>query len=335
MSKRSIRLLVGIAIGAGFAYLSFRDARLSESIKSISEVSVPWMIAVLVFTYVALVLRSIRWGVLLSPVKKIGLGSLFTSLLIGYMTNNVLPLRAGEAIRAYHMGNREDVPKSTTLGSIVVERLLDLWTVVILLLISASFVAFSAQVRRVLLVGALVSLALLAVVYFISRRRDQLADWTGRILQKIVPKYAEKGGKIVRAFAEGVGLIKSPKRLVVLLILSVIIWLTSAAIVFCVSSATSIQLPPWGPLVVISIIALGITIPTVPGDIGTFQFFSILGLSLFGIGKETALTFSIVLHGSQYLPTTLTGLVLLWKESISLAGIRRVAWKEGTASSEE
>ena len=335
MSKKSIRLLVGIAIGAGFAYLSFRGARLSESIRGITEVSVPWMLAVLVFTYVALVLRSIRWGILLSPVKKIGLGSLFTSLLIGYMTNNVLPLRAGEAIRAYHMGNKEDVPKSTTLGSIVVERLLDLWTVVILLLISASFVAFSAQVRRVLLVGALVSLALLVAVYFISMRRDQLADVIGRILASIVPRYAEKGRKIVRAFAEGVGLIRSARRLVVLLLLSVAIWLTSAVIVFCVASGTSIDLPPWGPLVVISVIALGITIPTVPGDIGTFQFFSILGLSLFGIEKDNALTFSIVLHGSQYLPTTLTGLVLLWKESISLAGIRRVAWKQEPRSSEE
>jgi uncharacterized protein (TIRG00374 family) len=335
MSKRNIRILIGISLGAGFAYLSFRNARISDIIRVISEVSLYWILVVLGLTYATLVMRAVRWGILLSPVKKIGLGSLFSSLLIGYMTNNVLPLRIGEAVRAYHIGNKENIPKSTTLGSILLERLLDLWTVMILLLLSAAFFGLSERVNRVLMLGALLSVAMLAVVYLISKKREQLSELVRKLLTIFLPKYAEKGGRIVHAFAEGAGLVRTKRRLALLLLTSVTIWIMGSAIVYCVSTALSIHIPVWGAPVVVCLIALGITIPTAPGDIGAFQFFSMLGLSVFGIEKDRALAFSLVLHASQYVPQTLTGLVLIWRESISLAGLRRASWKEQKRSQAE
>jgi len=324
---KALRMVVGIGLGGLLAYLSFRKVALGDILQAASGIRWSWMLVVLVLTFIVLILRSIRWGVLLAPAKRLPVRVLFPSLMIGYMTNNVLPLRAGEIIRAYHLGAKGDLPKSTVLASILVERILDVWTVFILLLVGTSFVAVSAEARQLLRTGAVLSAALLIVLFVLGRRKELLVGLATRALKRVVPRFAAKGERVFRAFADGADLLGSARRLLAVMSISLAIWILGSLMVYLTSLAIPIALPFWGAPIVLAVIALGITVPTSPGDIGTYQFFSLLGLSIFGIPRAAALTFSIILQGSQYIPTTLVGLLFVLRESMGFAGIRRMAWK--------
>jgi glycosyltransferase 2 family protein len=324
---RILRIVVGIGLGSFLAFLSARKVAFADIVRALSGARWSWMIAVLVLTFVVLFLRTVRWGMLLAPAKRLSNRVLFPSLMIGYMTNNVLPLRAGEFIRAYHLGAKGELPKSTVFASILVERIIDVWTVFILLCVGASFVTVSRDAKNLLRSGAILSGVLLVILFVLGRQKERMVGLARRLLRKTVPRFAERGERVFRAFADGADLLGSASRLLSVMAMSLAIWIMGSVIVYCTGLALHVGLPAWGAPVVLAVIALGITVPTSPGDIGTYQFFSLLGLSIFGIPKASALTFSIILQASQYIPTTVVGLLFVVRESIGFAGIRRMAWK--------
>jgi hypothetical protein len=246
----------------------------------------------------------------------------FSALMIGLFGNNVLPGRAGEFIRAYVIGNREKIGKAFVLGTIVVERLFDVFTLLLFLVFSTLVFSTPGWAIHIEETTFVILLALLIVAYLVLLKKSQPFE---KCIDKISflsnPKRQFMVTKL-ESFIAGLKILKDPKLILTVFILSLLTWLLSSVSMFLTFKSLDIGVPSYATFFVLSVINLGLIIPSSPGYIGTYQFLSVIALSTFSVNKETALSFSIIHHALWYLPLTLLGLVFLWRENLNLAKLK-------------
>ena len=132
--------------------------------------------------------------------------------------------------------------------------------------------------------------------------------------------------KIVAMAFEGMSIVAHPNRVAIAFLISLAVWVTLAVGVYSIAFAYDFGLTYGSAVSVLAIVNLGLIIPSSPGFIGTFQLFCVAALGLYGIDKSSALSFSIVYHLSQWLPTTLIGYYYLNREGLRMGIFRK--WKE-------
>lgn len=126
------------------------------------------------------------------------------------------------------------------------------------------------------------------------------------------------------SFISGLGVLKNPELVMTVFTLSILTWSFTALYMYFALKSMDIGVPGYGVFFALSVINLGVIIPSSPGYIGTYQFLCVIALSAFSVGKEAALGFSIISHALWYLPLTALGMIFLWKENISLAKLRTI-----------
>ena len=154
---------IGFVISMGILYLAFRRIDLQLLLKSLQGANYLYLFPIVVIIFVNMALRALRWGYLLRPIKKIGFLNLFASILIGFMANNVLPVRMGEFVRAYIIGRSERIRKSASFATVMVERLFDGLTVLGLLVVVLTFIHLPPEniyFKRGLQMGGYITMAI-------------------------------------------------------------------------------------------------------------------------------------------------------------------------------
>jgi uncharacterized protein (TIRG00374 family) len=253
------------------------------------------------------------------------IGSLFTATMIGFMGNNLLPLRIGDLARAYLAAKKQNTAASAMLATVVVERLLDVFSILAML----SVIFFHMELPRwitngyiiMLLVGALAWVALLSM----NNQGGKISRWISRLVparhgQRLIP--------LVDSFFAGLGAMRNKKNLSIATLLSFPIWFTYALGTYAAFRACAVDAPFSASWVVLAFIGIGVSLPSAPGFVGTFQFFTVAALALYSVDQQTAFGFSIVHHLSQYIPVTLFGWILLIKEQMSLGDLAAIRAKE-------
>ena len=137
--SRTLKFTIGFVISAVAVWFSMRDVRPTEVWNALRQASYLGFFFVCALTIFGFWLRAFRWRWLLS--KRIAIGSLFSATMIGFMANNLLPLRLGEFVRAWALGRREHMSKSTVFATVGVERVLDMLTLLIVQLKKRSLVS--------------------------------------------------------------------------------------------------------------------------------------------------------------------------------------------------
>lgn len=263
----------------------------------------------------SLIGRSIRWGTLLTsspaPRKK----EVFGALMVGYLANNILPARAGDLVRAYALGNREGIAKSTVLATVVVERVADL--MITLILLGSAFLItplpdWSSDVGIFL---ALLSLAALGFLVALNLFGMRLVQAIVRLLRFLPQSMLRRFEGIGEGFIRGVEPLRDVRRVIRFLALSSLIWLMEVTITYLTARAFSLPLGFAGALFVLLIIAIGMAIPSAPGFIGTYEFFGLSALLLLGIEGGDALGFLLVLHAVTLVGTSIIGAISLVLQS--------------------
>ncbi|MGH2569462.1 MAG: lysylphosphatidylglycerol synthase transmembrane domain-containing protein, partial [Bacteroidota bacterium] len=204
------RTIFSFLLTAVFLYLAFRNANLTDLWNSLKSANLWWIAALVPIGLLSHWVRALRWKYLLAPVKRNARGrNLFSAVMIGYMVNNILP-RAGELVRAYVIGKSEGISKSSALGTVVVERILDTVTFlfmlcVILFLYPQSLDPFVDNVEAVRVYFLVGSLLLLVVSAFIFFKREALFGLI-RFLKPLIPKrHAVRMDQIFESFLSGIG----------------------------------------------------------------------------------------------------------------------------------
>jgi hypothetical protein len=264
------------------------------------------------------ILRAIRWQYLLAHTKKINLYTLFTILIIGFMANNILPARAGEFIRAYMLGVKEQQSKSLTLATVILERIFDGLTFVFLFTIVWIFLPLPDWIKNIgifstfIFVTALLLMIILRYynVYFFHLLQYILFWLSENILYKIF--------SLFHHFIKGLEILHNIQEFLKVGLLSILIWIIEAGMYYFTIISFDIKLPLLGVILLMVIANLGIMLPSAPGYIGVFQV-AVLGVlwRCFNLEYNLSLAIAVILHGIIVIPVTILGFIFLTKENFS------------------
>jgi uncharacterized protein (TIRG00374 family) len=291
-----------------------------------------------VLTYLA---RSWRWGSLLSPVVRVPFSHLFSATAVGFMTGLVIP-RAGEVLRPYLVARRHPISTVAGFASIILERLLDLITVIALFgLYLYVLPTPAAQVRGPLLdtleaggaLAALAALAVLALLLALHLRAAQALGLAERLLRPFPARLARPLIEALRAFAEGLAVLKaSPSHLLVIAGQSLLVWLPIALGLYWNNLAFGLDLPFHATFLLLAALTVGVAVPT-PGMVGGFHAAYLLALTeAFGVDRPTAAAAGIASHAFTNVPVLLLGLVFLGREGLSMGKVAQMSEPQGAGT---
>jgi uncharacterized protein (TIRG00374 family) len=328
--SRLLRRAVYFLIMAGFLYLILRKLNLHELISTLRKASFALLVPAILVYLSGFYLRALKWRVILTSLKDIRPGALLRYILVGCSGNAMLPARMGEVLRAWIAGREESLSALSLFSTILIERFLEVLSLMILLFISVKRLSVMSlhKAAAVIMVITAMGFVLLAVACFtegqIIRLAQHLIPWK-RTRTRVIGFFEE--------FVSGIKILRNPLRLSWVVLLGLGVYLIEALAYWGVAKAFHIEVSITQVLFLVSFIFVGLTIPSTVGNIGPLQYFCILGLSFFGIDKGAALVYSIFLNLMMYLPAVI-GLAYLYKFGISLRELR-ARIQEGATLSEQ
>jgi glycosyltransferase 2 family protein len=325
---KRLRIVLGAGISiALFVYL-LRSVDLAELGRLLASTSWGWAIPAVIVGPAGLWVRAVRWRYLFPPDSEPP--GLVAANMIGYMANNVLPLRAGELVRVYIVAGRLAARPGGSLGgslwltgaTLVVERVLDSLTLVLILAVLVLFIpvppAFQYAAALVLAVDFVVAVTLVALATAPGRSRRLLTRIVGRW-----PALQARAGRVFDTVVRGLEGIRTPAHLGPLAAWSVIAWTLPAVGAWTLLRAVHLDLPLLAGWTVMTFVGFGISIPSAPGYIGVWHAASVLALSMFAVDHATAVGYALLYHASQFVPITLLGWLFLLREHVSLGEVTR------------
>lgn len=306
--KKYARWAIGIGSSGLFLYLATRGTDLPQVIRLIKKAQLIYAIAAVLSLFLSFLVRAWRWHYLLLPLKPIQVMPLFRSTMIGFMANYLLPLRAGEVIRAVSIGHTQRVSKAAALGSIVVERLLDGITLALIPFLLVMVLDVPRWVTRasILLLGLFVVGLMLTIV----RTARGWIQVSSQFLVTLLPQaLSDRLAIIARHFFQGMEGLNRRRALMPVILFSLLGWSAHATYYFLLFEALDLQLSIWAALLLETMIGIGVSLPAGPAYVGNFEYAAVLGLGLFGVNKEQALGYSLLAHSLQVVAVTAVGLL--------------------------
>lgn len=331
--KWHLRTFVVLALLVSLLALFLHNVDLRGVVSEIVRARPEWLALSLASMFVNLALRAWRWQYLLEPLGATSFGNAFRATAVGFAASSVLPARAGEVIRPYFLARHERLSATGAFATIILERLLDTITVLVLLAAYvfvfgrgvdiANPVAFGA-VKWAGAAAAAVSLAALVVLFVLAGDPARLGQTLTRLGRSLPSALASLLGRVAEKFATGLGAIRRPTRLFVALVLSFPLWLTIGLGVWAAAVAFRLAVPFTGSFLLIAILVIGVAVPT-PGAVGGFHEAYRVGTTLFfGAPSDAAVGSAIVLHAFSIGPALLLGLFFAAQEGLNLAGMRQL-----------
>jgi glycosyltransferase 2 family protein len=327
--KRAIvSLILGCLVSAACLWYAFRGVDLSAMAAGIGQVGLAWVLTSVAGAVFGLVIRAVRWRFLVAGGDTIGSWSLVSATFIGIMANNLLPARLGEVVRAWVLARRERTPVPTVLASIVVERLLDVFTALaflgLALAVSSDLNGEAAGVLKrsgqVVLASVAVMTALLVILLTFRKRFLRVAEmWTTRNGRP----WTSRGLELVKRFMEGLCELRGGVRMAIVAGLSLLVWGVAIASFYVMAQGFHLGVTPAQTTLVFLVVLLGVAIPSAPGFVGTFHGFCVAGLAMVaGTEPTLAAAYATLLHGSHWLAINTVGIgCLLADRSVTWTGM--------------
>jgi hypothetical protein len=334
---------LGLVISAVFLYIALRGMHIQEVWNVIKAAQFWWLIPSIAVYFLGVWARSWRWKYLLRPIKEIPTKRLFPTVCIGYMGNNIYPIRAGELLRAYVLKKDEDVAISASLATIIVERIFDgvvMLGFVFLNLNELSglkaYSGFIGSIESLAIWGAVIFLGVLLVFMLAAMfpiRAERITLW---FITHLLPGgWREKAAGIALRFLTGLESLKSPKDALLIFLTSVVVWLLETGKYWFLMHAFPFSVSFFALMLMNGIANLVTTIPSAPGYIGTFEAAGSAVLRAYGIEAAIAVGYTLVLHVALWLPITLLGAYYFLRKGLSWSSTvndARAARDEGVGS---
>jgi hypothetical protein len=339
-----IRTIVVLALAVALIALFLHNVDLGSVAADIIRAKPGWLLLSLATMFVNLAIRAWRWKYLLEPLGTTTFAGAFRATAVGFAASTVLPARAGEVIRPYFLARQarhtDQAQMSATgaFATIIVERLLDILTVLVLLavyvflfdrdLITTNPVAV-VWLKWIGATAGLGSLAALAILFFLAGDPERIGRAVERFEHVAPSRVAGLLARVAEKFARGLGVIRRPRRLFVALMWSFPLWLSIAAGLWAVAIAFGIALPFSGSFLIIALLSIGVSVPT-PGAVGGFHAAYRYGATaFFGAHEDAAVGAAIVAHVLSQAPSLFLGLFFAAQEGLNLSGMQRLAREQG------
>ncbi|MEX2581782.1 MAG: lysylphosphatidylglycerol synthase transmembrane domain-containing protein [Gemmatimonadota bacterium] len=331
MSRR-IRTGIGVLLSVLLLWWALHDISFAEVLEQIREAD-PFLfsLAILV-TVVGFWFRAVRWGVLLLPAAgPLPLRPRLAATFIGFAANNLLPARVGEFARAFSLSRLTQVPTASAFATLVIERILDGLIVVALLfaaMATAGFPVADALGGVDLRTGALAIagfIGLLGLGLGAAVAAPRPAARVAKGLTALLPERLHEPILVaLRGFALGLAVLRDPKLFAISTVLALGQWLFLATSFLLGFRAFGIDEVPFaGAVFMQSLISLAVAIPSSPGFFGPFEAAARLGLGLWNVPADQAISFAIGFHIGGFLPVTIIGVYYVWRLNLRWSDVRQ------------
>ena len=306
LGSRAGRATLGTAISVVALFLVVRSVDLAAAWDALRTADLRWMAVLVAFVLADVCLRAVRWKVLLRPVAVVSFRDSLSSLLVGYLANNILPARLGEVVRAHDLGERTGISRSTILGTVVVERVVDTVVVVSIAAVAILVMSIRGIVASAVMVGAAVTALLVMAIALgiVAHRLPGAERVTAVIAQKPRIHMA-----LVR-LRTGLAIAGNLRTMVVAVLLSIASWSCTVLAFAAAAQAVGIQ-PTIGQAALLAAgTNLATAIPAAPGYVGTFELATVTIAASVGIARSSALAFAVLLHVTMLLITSVGGAIV-------------------------
>jgi hypothetical protein len=297
----------------------FHDVQIRVFLVSFRRIRWVWMMAAILLDILSYVCQGMRWERLLRPVGAISWRRATQAIYAGLFTSEILPMRPGEWIRAYLVSHWLGCRFAAVLPSLATERLIDGFWLAIAFGLTAMLYPLPKNILRAGdVLGGLVLVGTGLIGYIIFRKRN--APETGGDAAKAEPGFFTQ-------LADGLNSIGTSRFLLSASAFSLLLLVFQALAFFTVLRGCRLQISLWPAAVVFLIVHLGTAVPNAPGNVGTYQFFCVTGLQLFGVDKNLAAGFSVIVFVILTLPLLAIGYFALARSGMSMAIIRNTVTK--------
>lgn len=320
--QRFLYFLLGLLISAALLWALFRNIHFAELWDALKGANYLWLIPNIVLIVFTMYQRAYRWKFMIAPIGHVPFSKLLSATWIGFMANNVLPLRLGEFVRAYSLASRhKKITKSASLATIFVERMV--FDLVALLLIFGgvlyiSRIELDESMKLALNVAIGIALTGLVLIFVLARKPQQ----TGQLITRYLFFVPESGKSVIRSvvmkFARGLEFLSDAKATAWVGLQTITIWILMGISNVFVFKAFDLGLPLDASFVVLVVVSVSILVPSSPGFIGVYHAGAVWSLVAYGVPKAEALSCALVLHAAQYIVVTVIGFYYLKKEHLSL-----------------
>ncbi len=308
ISRNSLlRGTIGIAVSVVALWILLQSVDVGAAFEVLRTASPAWIAVMLVTATIDIAARGARWRALLAPIAPLPYRRVLGYTYIGYLANNVLPARLGELYRSHALGEGEGLSRTTVLGTVVVERVVD--TVIVVAIASLAVLVLS--VRGVMSSAVLLGLAFVSLLVIVlglgimahrlpgaSRVTEIIARWP-RVLE------------LARRLREGLAVAGKPRTLVAALFFSAVAWAASIATFLVAGQAVGVELSVAQAALMTSGVALVTIIPAGPGFVGTFELTVVQIAAGFGIPRDEAFALGLLVHVVILATTSIGGVIAL------------------------
>ena len=319
---------VGVAISAFFLYWILRKVDFSLLWETLRTANYWWLLPGVGVYFIALWARAWRWHYLLRPLKAISTRAMFPIVTIGYAGNNIFPARAGEVVRAVILKQKEGVPISASLATIIIERVFDGIVMLAFVFVNLSELArltgvsieiagMNVGIQEIAIWGSVAFFGALAV-FLLAAMFPAVTD---RVLSRAVERFLPERQHsrvlgVSRRFLGGLESLRSPIDALMVFVTSVVIWLLETVKYWFVMHAFGFTVSFFALMLMNGVVNLATTIPSAPGYLGTFDLPGIAVLEAYNVATEVAASYTFTLHFALWFPVTALGLYYMAREGI-------------------
>ncbi len=315
------KLLIGVLVSAVLVYFALKDVHFDQFMKGYENIKIIYLVPAFFIFLTIHYFRSVRMGIILSPLEVLKQRILFPITAVGFMAIALLPMRIGEIFRPYMINNESNIPMSSAIAGVFVERVFDFIVILFTLLLVILNVDLPgwAKVSGYILLGGLIFLiGLILLFYFYT---DKMISLLKPILNKLPERIHNAIEGIIEHFVRGFKIIENPSSLLYTLILTLLIWWLTGFGIYLILQFHQVHSGILSAFLVLCFTVIGISLPTAPGFLGSFQFACIKALEVFGVTESIGLSISLTYYVLGVGLNIIIGLLFLPVVKLSYADV--------------
>lgn len=307
-----LRWIGVITIGAVSFYLALRNVSWSDLKATFQQADWRFVGLALLSVGFGVFAKVNRWRVLMGVNRqRVSYKKLLMSHLAGQSLNMIYPARVGDLSRVYVIG-KEGISRMFVLGTVVLEKLWDMLSYTLVFLLLLLIIPLPDWVSESVYGVALITLSFFVVSFIVSYQRTVVVRFVESLIKWIPKGFHGRFIERMHAGLESLDVLQSSNELIELAFWTTIIWVTSIVNNYLVLLALKLRLPLAAPVLILVSLQAGISLPSIPGRLGIFQYICVLALGIYGIDQTLAISYSILLHSIALLTIILSGLVCAW-----------------------
>lgn len=320
-SENSARSKIPRYVGYGLALACLvwviRYFHFVRFVRELAEVDWKWVLVGMSFDVLSYVIQGLRWKFLLTPFGRVKLSRSIRAVFAGLFTNLIFPLRPGEFLRSYLLSNSDDIKIGRVLGSVGVERLVDLVVATASLAVVSLLVDLPRRFQRAADLLGVITLVLVTILVLLILYLEM------KLGSNPEPTMARRHlpGKVMGALIDLHSMGTAPS-FYAAVFTSILIPICQVLGLWAMMRSYGLHLSFLAAVVVLLVINLGVSLPNAPANVGAYQLFCVLGLSVFDIDKTGAANFSTFAWLALNLPFALLGFAALVRSGLTLRSMR-------------